>query len=484
MVVDNLDFSSSEEASVISSARLTSQAQRAERSQTGSASNHRLNLQRKVSHLESTVPSECSCHKGTWLAAIRDRRAAVHLLTREPGSLLSQSVDRIGPPKLTGFGPCRQPANVYRSTFGGACKSFPVYLFFVLCVWLLRLRVGPSGADPASGLPEDRPPGLSPEQVPASQAEAPQRGEEKEPERGVDLLSQVFRKLEVEFPDRVSVVEHSTRVAEACLGAGRTEGEETWGRARLAASEVLLLGGREKEAKQLLEEVVRRSSVVEERAQALYMLGSLYFFRGRYVSPAPVGPGPGLPSAKAYWEVLVERFGDTKWAKSVERPLRYLRLLMGEVPRDVRGAFELGDRTHEISLAELRGKVVGLVYWRFRTKAFEKLESACADDLRAALGSSGGVEGRVAVLGIHLGPKSGQPGGREAASLPPWPVLHDPAGFETPFARELGIPSAPHFVLLDEDGRPIYVGIDGEAFRSALSRELKRLEGSNSSEPR
>ncbi|MGQ9592019.1 MAG: peroxiredoxin family protein [Planctomycetota bacterium] len=209
----------------------------------------------------------------------------------------------------------------------------------------------------------------------------------------------------------------------------------------------------------------------------MYLLGALYFFRERYVASAPEGGGPAPASAKAYWDVLLARFPETEWARRVERPLRYLRLLSGEAPPDVGGTFELGGKAFERSLSELRGKVACLIFSRGRTRELRELESAVGSDLRAAFGRMDALKGRVSVLEIRLGAKGDEQGGARGEAALPWPVLYDPRGFESPFVRDLGIPYAPHFVVLDPEGRPAYAGGDGAKFRSALARELERWKG-------
>lgn len=311
----------------------------------------------------------------------------------------------------------------------------------------------------------------------------PPGGETAAPEaaRRADL-AEVLARIGVACPDRESIVERSQSLANALLeaadavGTGETDAALA-AKARSLAAEALLLGGEEREARRVLEGIVRGSPLAEERARALYLLGALYFFRERYVASAPEGGGPAPASAKAYWDILVARFPESEWARRAARPLRYLRLLSGEAPPDVRGTFELDGKSFDQSLSGLRGKVACLVVSRTATRELRDLASALGPDLRAAFGRTGELDGMVSVLEIRLGPKEEAAGGRRTETAPPWPILYDPRGFESPFVRELGIPYAPHFIVLDPEGKPAYVGGDGAKFRSALARELERWKG-------
>lgn len=310
-------------------------------------------------------------------------------------------------------------------------------------------------------------------------------------------------------------------------GADRVAGESPGGRpqagrARLLAAEVLSQAGRDRDALALLTGVARDGPTDDDRAKALFLLGERSFFQGRF---APVSGGRSRGSALESWAALADRYPESVWARRVERPLRYLRLLDGATApafeetflqpegapgpkgvdtgdpgegdpgekddrEEVLGQDPVGEKGGEdidragfgaqgvrISSSALRGKVVALDFWRSSTSSQEEFERILTRDLLQAFADYPELAGRIVVLGINLdADRTAFEDAVEDWGIP-WPQHHDGKGFETPLAQLFGIPREPHLLVIDPEGRIAYIGADSQRFFAVLSREAKRLRG-------
>ena len=317
-------------------------------------------------------------------------------------------------------------------------------------------------------------------------------GLEGEEKPAGEPLAVVLERLKERFPDRSSVREHAREIVSELLELARSEAAgggatPARGKARLLAAEILLLRGETREARDLLAQVASEGPSDDDRARALYLLGDTLFFREVYGSPPKAEGRPGGNAAQ-YWEELAEKYPESHWARRVERPLRYLRLLGGgPVPEfrekfsqpagmEVEGA-EVKGAEVEYALTDLRGKAVVLDFWRSTTPGQVDVEKQFAKDMTSILKEYQELRGKVVILGVNLDSRHSDFEAAVQSAGIPWPQHHDGQGFETPLARLLGIPREPHYLVLDPEGRVAYLGASEPDFRRALTRELKRLRG-------
>ena len=313
-----------------------------------------------------------------------------------------------------------------------------------------------------------------------------QRFSGEEPKPSLQSLDGIIQDLRARYPDRESVAENSPEIAailtqfadrevadrEVVSPGGRSEA----GKARLLAAEILLLGGQLRDGRDLLGDVVNRGPLDEDRAQALYLLGEVYFFKELYVPQAQETAG-SRTNAIHSWRLLSERYPSSPWARRIERPLKYLKLLEGEALPPFREKFSAQGSETECSLDALRGKVVVLDFWRSSTRGTEESERELARDMLGALDKYPDLKGKVEVLGINLDIGRAAFESAVKAWQIPWPQHHDGLQFETPLAKHFGIPREPHRVVIDPEGRLVYMGADHDGFFRALNQELKRVRG-------
>lgn len=291
-------------------------------------------------------------------------------------------------------------------------------------------------------------------------------------------LDDVLGELRAQYPDRESVIAHCQEIANRLYALGEASptdvASEELGRAWLLAAEILFVGGRGKDARDLLGEVASRAPREEDRARALYLLGESYFLRERYRAASQEGSS-SRANATYYWGLLAQRFPQSSWARRIERPLRYLRILGGAPPPECRALFRTSEGEREISLEGLRGKVVVLDFWSSSSRGQRDFERRFARDLRSVLDTYPDLEDRIEILGVNLDVRRES---FEAAVKEwgmPWPQHHDGLGFRTPVAEAFGIPRDPHCAVLDPAGTMVYLGADRDAFFRALSAELRRI---------
>ena len=304
-------------------------------------------------------------------------------------------------------------------------------------------------------------------------------------EAAVKDLPDLQRSLEKEYPSRAHVEDRFREIAARLVTFANGEeargesagGSKESGQARLLAAEVLLVGGDATRATQLLQEVVEKGPADDDKAKALYMLGEREFFRERFVSPPAGQEGGPRTSAAQYWIPLSERFPSSPWARCAERPLRYLKVLQGAPFPSFREKFRDQTTEREYTLEGLRGKVVAIDFWKSSSPGQLDFEEKLSRDLKATMEKFRDLEGKVEVLGVNLDARVEEFERAAQACRIFWPQHHDGLGFETPLAVLLGIPREPQMVVLDPEGRLVYMGGDSDRFFRLFSKELKRVRG-------
>jgi hypothetical protein len=318
--------------------------------------------------------------------------------------------------------------------------------------------------------PKAPPPAPAPAPAPeaASPADAPPPG-------GADLIE----RLRARCPDLAQVALDQEALVEALLGAeGDWSEDAEAGRRRVLAGDLLEAVGQEARARTLWVEVAGRSRSLEVACEGRYRLGLHYLLRERY------------SDAWKYWQVLPQVAPEGPFTKRAERYATFLSLAADvkaaadsggapaaafpELP-ELRG--RLGD-LGEKSLADFRGRWLVLEFW---ASAGRGARAASASLSQAIAGArQRGWDG--AVIGINLdrdraayekalaewtGPRR-DGGGSEQAPLRDWPQHHDGLGFESPWARALGIPRQPLQLLIRPDGRLIFISTSTQGLDKAL----------------
>lgn len=376
-----------------------------------------------------------------------------------------------------------------------------------LAVWGLGATLLGAGALPAKGLQDGTPGGEEEPSTPAAE-ESPASPPSD------SALAALVRELKERYPDRESVTENYRAIADRLIefaeeGLLEPEPATESGKALILAAEVLFQGGEGADARALLAAVASQGSRKEDRAQALFLLGSHYFFREKFTAT-----GEGRQSracASYYWRLLVGRYPDSAWTKRVvSGPLRYIDLLEGKPVPSFRETFEVltsdpdsdvgesnehqepgkeepagGQKAataEEFTLEGLRGKVVVLDFWRSTTPGQQKFETTFSRDLAGMLEEYPELRATVVVLGINLDARRSDFEAAVKAWQMPWPQHHDGLGFETPLVKLFGLPLEPQRMVLEPGGKVVYLGADREEFFQSLSAVLRRAREGKSEE--
>lgn len=273
--------------------------------------------------------------------------------------------------------------------------------------------------------------------------------------------------LEKEYPDRDSIQQAYRVVSERLkkfiqLNPAASELAE----ARSLCAEVLIIGGDRSGAIFQWKAMAADSKDPDGQARGLYLLATDYFLREEG------------DRAEEYFSRLVDGFPGTDWAKKAKDPLRYLALLSS---RDM-PAFEVvvkkGGKRAKLNLINLAGKVTLVHFWRSDTakhgEFIETLGRNPESSLEQAIRKYPVLKGRVVIFGVNLDTdKASFEAARERWKIP-WAQLHDGKGFSSPLVKTLGIPRAPHWLVLGPRGRIWYLGPDLDKFYAYASEALKR----------
>ncbi|MBN1442970.1 MAG: hypothetical protein JXA90_09680 [Planctomycetes bacterium] len=291
-------------------------------------------------------------------------------------------------------------------------------------------------------------------------------------------------KLSGLYPDRDAVLESHARIRAQLVefAAAHPLAPEA-GPARALAAEAALVAGDAAGARNLWAQLAQAGPRDSDRARGLYLLGEHYFLGLldavglRRLSPAAREKRrlDLSASCERYLSALVRDYPEDPRAPAARRCLAYLGRLRSAAAPAFEARLRRGDEEVVHSLETLGGKVAILYFWRARSAGVFEDQRALLDGLRKDLADYPVLEGRVEVLGILLD--------RDPAPLReaverweiPWPQLHDGQGFDTPLARLFAIPSAPHYAVIDADGRQVYLGVLRDEFLPAAAGALKAL---------
>jgi hypothetical protein len=296
-------------------------------------------------------------------------------------------------------------------------------------------------------------------------------------------LPTLISRLKADCPDRETAARQGRELADRILqaleqrrldagNAGQPEagGQAAEGAARFLAVEFYRLAGADREARVELQEIAAAGPTDGDRAKALYLLGEEYFLREAYV-PRASRTGRTRASAYAYWIQLGERFPQSPWAREVERPLRYLRLLRGAPAPAFAGRFVVPpamDRGLELTPEALKGRVLLASFWRSDNPAEREFQVELAARLASLRGRTSAAPVEVVGVNLDLDRKACE------KAIEEWdlrrPQLHDGKGFATPLAEAFGIPRVPHWLVLDGEGKVAYLGADPNACLTELAR--------------
>ena len=273
--------------------------------------------------------------------------------------------------------------------------------------------------------------------------------------------------LEKEYPDRDSIQQSYQAVAERLREFIQSNSASPkLAQARSLCAEVLIIGGDRSGAIFQWKAMAADSSDPAGQAQGLYLLASDSFLRDE------------SDRAREYFARLVDGFPRSDWSAKAKGPLRYLALLAS---RDM-PAFEVvvrkGEKKAKLNLINLAGKVTLVHFWRSDTakhgQFIETLGRNPESSLEQAIRKYPVLKGKVMIFGVNLDTdKDAFETARDRWKIP-WAQLHDGKGFASPLVKTLGIPRAPHWLVLGPRGRIWYLGADLDKFYAYASEALKR----------
>ena len=279
--------------------------------------------------------------------------------------------------------------------------------------------------------------------------------------------AQLVASLEKEYPDRDSIQQSYQAVAERLREFIQSNSASPkLAQARSLCAEVLMLGGDRSGAIFQWKAMAADSSNPVGQAQGLYLLASDSFLRDE------------SDRAREYFARLVDGFPSSDWAAKAKGPLRYLALLTS---RDM-PAFEVvvrkGGKKAKLNLINLAGKVTLVHFWRSDTakhgQFIETLGRNPESSLEQAVRKYPVLKGKVMIFGVNLDTDKGAFETARDRWRIPWAQLHDGKGFSSPLVKTLGIPRAPHWLVLGPRGRIWYLGADLDKFYAYASEALKR----------
>ena len=290
-----------------------------------------------------------------------------------------------------------------------------------------------------------------------------------EDETGVEggSYAKLVESLKKEYPDRDSIQQGYRAVAERLREFIQTNSSSPeLAHVRSLCAEVLIIGGDRSGAIFQWKAMAEDSGDPAGQAQGLYLLASDSFLRDE------------SDRAREYFARLVDGFPSSDWAAKAKGPLRYLALLTS---RDM-PAFEVvvrkGGKKAKLNLINLAGKVTLVHFWRSDTakhgQFIETLGRNPESSLEQAVRKYPVLKGKVMIFGVNLDTDKGAFETARDRWKIPWAQLHDGKGFSSPLVKTLGIPRAPHWLVLGPRGKIWYLGSDIDKFYAYASEALKR----------
>ncbi|MDC0935905.1 redoxin family protein [Pirellulales bacterium] len=123
-------------------------------------------------------------------------------------------------------------------------------------------------------------------------------------------------------------------------------------------------------------------------------------------------------------------------------------------------------RGGKVDLRQFRGKPVVVQYWISSYPAC-KAEHAVLNELYAELGSK-----KFGVLGVNLDYTRDELVGYLKDNPLPWRQIHEPGGFDSRPANEMGVIILPLMVLVDEEGKVVSRDVTSETLEDELKKML------------
>ena len=282
-----------------------------------------------------------------------------------------------------------------------------------------------------------------------------------------DAFELLVGSLQKQYPDRDSVQQSYREVAarlEEFIKANQAS--EKLAEARSLCAEVLLIGGDRAGAVRHWTSMSVNADDPEGQARGLYLLAADCFLRDE------------TEKAQRHFSRLTGVFPKSDWAVRAKSSMRYLALKESRNMPAFEVTVKRGGKKAKLNLSNLAGKVTLVHFWRSDTAnhgAFiETLGRNPDSSLEQAIKKYPVLRGKVVIFGVNLDKeKKLFEEARERWNIP-WAQVHDGKGFETPFAKTLGIPRSPHWLVLGPAGRVWYLGPDLNKFYSYASEALKR----------
>ena len=279
--------------------------------------------------------------------------------------------------------------------------------------------------------------------------------------------AQLVESLEKEYPDRDSIQQGYRTVAERLREFIQSNSSSSkLAQARSLCAEVLIIGGDRSGAIFQWKAMAEDSRDPVGQGQGLYLLASDSFLRDE------------SDRAREYFARLVDGFPRSDWAAKSKGPLRYLALLTSRNMPAFEVVVRKDGKKAKLNLINLAGKVTLVHFWRSDTakhgQFIETLGRNPESSLEQAVRKYPVLKGRVVIFGVNLDTdKDAFEAARDRWKIP-WAQLHDGKGFSSPLVKTLGIPRAPHWLVLGPRGKIWYLGSDLDKFYAYASEALKR----------
>ena len=128
----------------------------------------------------------------------------------------------------------------------------------------------------------------------------------------------------------------------------------------------------------------------------------------------------------------------------------------------------------EVDLSKIRGKAVVIQYWTTSSDVC-KADHAVLGNLYKKYGGGRGLE----IIGVNLDYSRSELLEYLKSNRLPWPQLYEAGGFESRFAKEMGVVTVPLMILVGPDGKVISDNIQA----AEIEEELKKLQTRQAKKP-
>ncbi len=276
--------------------------------------------------------------------------------------------------------------------------------------------------------------------------------------------SRLRQSLRERYPDEYAVRLNAARVAadleEFVLRcAGHPELAGVTSEARELMAELHRLTGKWARSKALYEEIAVAAPADEQRSRALFVLGLEQYLRGLHYARISRRSGRELRGAYDYWQQLTTAYPQSEWSQRAARDFRYLELARGDQQApEFNLTFDLDRKSKRYSVAELRGNVVLLCFWRAANEQQKTNAQDLADSRVRTMEEYPHLRGRIVVLAVNLDRSAETFETGVADWAVRWPQFHAAEGFDSDIASAYAIPRTPHWAVIDVKGKLSYLG--------------------------